>query len=300
MTPPAFAVGIGLPVVQQVPGRAQPWEAEAGPAEILRVAQMADACGFAWVACSDHVAVPTSHLAAMGGTWYEPAATLAFVAAATRRIGLLSHVLVLPYRHPLLVAKQVATIDRLSGGRVILGVGSGHLKAEFRSLGIDHGARRARTDEALAALAVALEQEVSSFAGEHVHWRDLVIAPQSVQRPRPPCWVGGNSTTAARRAGRLADGWIPWQIAPDAFAAAAAQARAERGARRGPFAVVAPVSIDAPVTAARVRTALATWQARGATAAHLGLPHRSLAELLDHLALVGEVVLPQLPPVDAA
>src|SRR5262245_25811370 len=107
-------LGLGTPIVQQVPARAQAWESGAGPAELVRVAQAADRLGFAWIACSDHVAVPRSHVEAMGATWYDPVATLAFLAAQTRRLSLLSHVLVLPYRHPLLVAKSFATLDRLS------------------------------------------------------------------------------------------------------------------------------------------------------------------------------------------
>src|SRR6185436_5307612 len=101
-------------------------------------------------------------------------------------IGLLSHVLVLPYRHPLLVAKSFATLDRLSGGRVLLGVGAGHLKPEFRSLGLSYEDRGRRSDETLRALAAALEQECSTFEGEFSSWRDMIVAPRSLQQPRPP------------------------------------------------------------------------------------------------------------------
>ncbi|MEO8603893.1 MAG: TIGR03619 family F420-dependent LLM class oxidoreductase [bacterium] len=291
-----FAVGIGLPVVQQVPGQAQAWEADAGAAEILQVARAADRLGFAWVSCSDHVAVPASHAPSMGATWYEPSTTLAFVAAATTRIGLLSHVLVLPYRHPLIAAKQFATLDRLSGGRAIIGAGSGHLKAEFRSLGIDHDARAALSDEYLAAIAVALEQEVSSFAGAHVAWRDMLVAPRPLQQPRPPLWVGGNSAAMARRAGRLADGWVPWQISPDDFAAGARlvrQAHAESG-RDSSLTLVAPVragSVDDP---AALAAHLDEWRAHGATAAHLGLSHHSADDLVARLERIASDVLPRL------
>src|SRR5207253_11248119 len=96
---------------------------------------------------SVHVAVPASGAAAMGATWFDAGSTLAFVAGATTRIRLLSHVLVLPYRHPLVVAKQYGTLDHLSGGRVILGVGSGHLKPEFAILGADYERRGRVTDE---------------------------------------------------------------------------------------------------------------------------------------------------------
>jgi len=296
MSAAAFAIGISLPVVQQVPDQAQPWEADAGPAEILQIARAADRLGFAWVTCSDHVAVPVSHVPAMGATWYEPSTTLAFVAAATTRIRLLSHVLVLPYRHPLIAAKQFATLDRLSSGRVIIGTGSGHLKPEFRSLGIDHSARAALSDEYLQGLAVALEHEVSAFNGAHVTWRDMVVAPRPVQRPRPPLWVGGNSAAVARRAGRLGDGWVPWHLDAEQLAAGARIARAAyaESGRSGSFEIIAPVSggrVDDPAAlAARVNE----WRAQGATAVHLGLSHRSADELVELLERIATAVFPAL------
>jgi alkanesulfonate monooxygenase SsuD/methylene tetrahydromethanopterin reductase-like flavin-dependent oxidoreductase (luciferase family) len=110
------------------------WEVAGGPAAIVAVARRADELGYRWVPCSDHIIVPKRALPAMGATWYEPATTLAFVAGITQRVRLLSHVIVLPYHNPLAIAKQYATLDRFSGGRVILGVGTGHLRAEFRAL----------------------------------------------------------------------------------------------------------------------------------------------------------------------
>src|SRR5438552_9035758 len=92
--------GLGLPGVQQIPARSQPWERELSGIDLITAAREAERAGFAWVSCSDHVAVPTSRAAAMGAVWYDAGSTLAFVAGATTRIGLLSHVLVLPYRHP--------------------------------------------------------------------------------------------------------------------------------------------------------------------------------------------------------
>jgi alkanesulfonate monooxygenase SsuD/methylene tetrahydromethanopterin reductase-like flavin-dependent oxidoreductase (luciferase family) len=203
---------------------------------------------------------------------------------------------VLPYRHPLIAAKQFATLDRLSGGRAILGAGSGHLKPEFRSLGIDHAARAALSDEYLAGIAAALEQEVSSFSGAHVSWRDMLVAPRPVQQPRPPLWVGGNTPAMARRAGRLADGWIPWQIDIEPFAAGARSARAAHAGsgRSGAFSVVAPVPggrVDDP---AALAARLAEWRAHGATAAHLALTHRSADDLVALLERVAAQVFPLL------
>src|SRR5262245_55019945 len=217
--------GVALPAVPQIPARAQAWERAVGGAEILEAARVAERAGFAWVSCSDHVAVPVSRAAAMGAVWYDAGSTLAFVAGATSRIRLLSHVLVLPYRHPLVVAKQYGTLDHLSGSRVILGVGSGHLKPEFRVLGADFARRGLVSDEYIAAIAAAWTAAVAALEGKTVAFRDVVISPRVRQRPHPPIWVGGNSTAAVRRAARHGDGWVPWELTPDECAAAAERAR---------------------------------------------------------------------------
>jgi alkanesulfonate monooxygenase SsuD/methylene tetrahydromethanopterin reductase-like flavin-dependent oxidoreductase (luciferase family) len=112
--------GLSLPVIQQVPAKTAEWEKAAGGGEILAIARAADRLGYRYVTCSDHVIVAASYASTMGATWYEPATTLGFIAAATERVELLTHVVVLPYRHPLVTAKTYATLDRLSGGRVIL------------------------------------------------------------------------------------------------------------------------------------------------------------------------------------
>ena len=124
----SIGFGIGLPVVQQVPAKVRAWERDAGPAEIERVARAADRLGFAHVACSDHVVVPRSYAPAMGATWYDAISTLAYLGGMTQRIELLTHVLVLPYHHPLVLAKSLATLDAMTRGRLVVGVGSGHLK----------------------------------------------------------------------------------------------------------------------------------------------------------------------------
>ena len=284
--------GLSLPVVQQVPMRTQPWEAAAGPATLERVARAADRLGFAWITCSDHVAVPASYAPAMGATWYEPGTTLAFLAAVTERVRLLSHVLVLPYRHPLTVAKTYATLDRLSGGRVILGAGSGHLKPEFKSLGVDYDHRGPITDEYVRALCVALETEVSSFEGATLRWRDMIVSPRPCQQPRPPVWIGGNGAAAARRAAAL-EGWIPWQLTPELFRERAAAIRALRAAAglSDALALVAPLSVPRSGAAAQVLDEVHVWLAAGATAFNAGLASESETDLVERMEwFAGEVI----------
>ena len=288
--------GTSLPGVQQIPARAQAWEQAIGGAQVLEAARAAERAGFDWVSCSDHVAVPVSRAAAMGATWFDAGSTLAFVAGATTRIRLLSHVLVLPYRHPLVVAKQYGTLDHLSGGRVILGVGSGHLKPEFTVLGADFDRRGTVSDEYLAAIAAAWTEEVARFEGETLAFRDVIVAPRVAQRPRPPIWVGGNSRAALRRAARLADGWVPWQLEPEACAAAVADARRLRAEAGGPeaFEVVAPLAVAAGAATDELVAAASRWRAAGATALHVGIAARGLAELLARLEWFGREVIPRM------
>ena len=292
--PPRF--GTSLPAVQQIPSRVRPWEREVDGAQMIAAARAAERAGFAWVSCSDHVAVPVSRAQAMGATWYDAGSTLAFVAGATTRIGLLSHVLVLPYRHPLVVAKQYGTLDRLSGGRVILGVGSGHLKAEFRTLGADFERRGRVSDEYLEAIVAAWTAEVAAFAGETVAFRDVMVAPRPAARGRPPVWVGGNSRAAVRRAARHGDGWIPWELVPEALAdgaAAARRLRVETG-RTDALEIVAPLTVAADAGADDVLAAAVRWRRAGATAFHVGIGAGSFAELLDRMAWVGGEVMPRV------
>src|SRR5262245_59005685 len=294
--PSAPAFGTALPAIQRIPSRVRPWEHEVDGAKLLDAARAAEAAGFAWVACSDHAAVPVSRAQAMGPTWFDAGSTLAFVSGVTTRIRLMPHVLVLPYRHPLLVAKQYGTLDFLTGGRVIMGVGSGHLKPEFRTLGADFERRGRVSDEYLRAIAVAWEQEVAKFDGETIAFRDVMVSPRVAQRPRPPFWIGGNSGAALRRAATLGEGWIPWQLDPEEFAGLATRARRLRddSGRSGPFELVAPLTAAAGAAADAVVAEAARWRAAGATAFHVGVGAETFDEYLRRLEWFGSEVIPRV------
>lgn len=285
--------GTSLPAVQQIPTRVQAWEQAVGGPELLQAARTAERAGFAYVSCSDHVCVPTSRAGAMGATWFDAGTTLAFVASATERIGLLPHVLVLPYRHPLVVAKQYGTLDFLSGGRLILGVGSGHLKPEFKVLGADYERRGSVSDEYIAAIVAAWENEVAAFDGATIAFRDMLVSPRVVQRPRPPIWVGGNSRAAVRRAARHGDGWIPWELTPEDCTRALELARRERAtaARAEAFEVIAPLGVAGGARADGIVAAAARWRTAGATGFHVGIGATSFAEYLDRLEWFGRDVM---------
>ena len=135
-----LVVNLQLPVQAQSSLFAQEWESASGPAEIRDIAQACDRAGFWSVGVCDHTTVPERLASGMGTTWYDTVSTLSWVAASTERVRLLSHVWVAPLHHPLQAAAAFATLDHLSGGRVIIGVGAGHVPEEFAALGVDSAA----------------------------------------------------------------------------------------------------------------------------------------------------------------
>src|SRR3954465_9224095 len=192
--------GIQLPVQAQSKYFVEPWELDAGPAEIAAVAAAADRSGFFYVAVCDHVVIPDELAPRMSAVWWDTVATLSWLAAQTTRTRLLSSVYNLTYRHPLVTAKAFATLDLLSGGRTIIGVGAGHVEKEFAALDVDFSSRGRLLDDGLRVLNEA--RTPGSVDG-------MQVAPSPVQKPQPPVWVGGSAPAAVRRAARLADGWLP-------------------------------------------------------------------------------------------
>jgi probable F420-dependent oxidoreductase len=200
--------GIQLPIQAQSNLFAQEWEADAGVAELTAVARAADLAGFGYVAVCDHVAIPKNRAETMGTIWWDTVATLAYVAAVTEQTRLVSHVVALPYRHPLMTAKQWLTLDAISGGRAVLGVGAGHVEEEFEALDLDFQRRGALVDEAIDAVRAAFASEFSSHDGPEWTYEDMGVSPRPVQ-DRIPIWIGGSSPAAIRRAAQRGDGWLP-------------------------------------------------------------------------------------------
>ena len=157
--------GMQLPIQSQSTLYVADWEKEAGPAELARIARVADEAGFFYLGVCDHTAIPRRLADAMGTIWYDTTATLGWLAAVTTRTHLLSHVLILAQRHPLRAAKELSTIDRLSGGRLIVGVGAGHVPEEYELLTGGFAERGRHTDEAVSALALAFTDEFPELPG---------------------------------------------------------------------------------------------------------------------------------------
>jgi probable F420-dependent oxidoreductase len=207
--------GMQLPVQSQSTIYVQPWELSAGPDELAAVALACEAADFFYVGVCDHTFIPDRLADAMSTTWYDTVATLGWLAGITSDIRLLSHIYVIALRHPLRSAKEFATLDVLSGGRVICGVGAGHVTEEFDQMGPEFDHRGQTTDEAIAGLANGLVNEYPVMDGPRWKASGLGLKPRPVQSPRPPIWAGGSSPAALRRTARFADGWLPQSLGPN-------------------------------------------------------------------------------------
>jgi probable F420-dependent oxidoreductase len=192
----------------------------ATPDALEAIVERGEALGFHSVMIADHVVFPTDIRSRYpytvsgefpgGGDALEQLALMSFVAARTRRLRLVTSVMILPYRHPVLTAKMLATIDVLSRGRVTVGVGVGWLREEFEALDApDFDRRGAVSDEYLRIFKALWTQSPASFRGEFHRFESIRSLPQPVQKPHPPIWVGGHSQAALRRAARHGDGWHP-------------------------------------------------------------------------------------------
>lgn len=197
-------VSLGLPTSRVD----RPEEFVTGEA-VAEMAQAAEAAGFDAVFVTEHPFPPDAWMETGGHHALDPFVALSFAAAATRRIRVQTNLCVLPYRNPFLTAKAAASLDVLSGGRLILGVATGYLEDEFSALGVDFSERNELTDEALQALRQAWTGRTVSGPGRHYRVPANTMLPRPAQTPHPPVWVGGNSRRAIRRAVELADGWVP-------------------------------------------------------------------------------------------
>jgi probable F420-dependent oxidoreductase len=159
---------------------------------------------------------------------------------ATERIHMLTYILALPYRHPLLLAKQIATMEFIAGGRFTLGAAIGHLEDEFKVLGVPFEKRGKIADEYLAALKEAWTSDRPNFKGQFVSFEDVVVEPKPVQKPYPPIFIGGNSEAAMRRAVAHGDGWIPWLVTAETLPGCIGQLRKMPGweAKAGRFEIL--------------------------------------------------------------
>src|SRR5271165_5873443 len=249
---------------------------KAGPDGIRRAAVQAEELGFADLWTSEHIIVPAGAMYPPSPNFYDPVLALTWAAAYTKRVRLGTSVLVLPMRHPLLLAKELATLQNLSGGRLILGAGVGWMEAEFAALGAPFRERGRRMDEGIALMRAVWSEDPVSFP---TRWIPAVVKEMRMQ-PQPvapiPIWIGGSSEPALRRALRL-DGWHGSRVTPEA---APAMVKRLRAARPDPaFTISLRVRWDGGQQD-RMRADLAAYAAAGVQHVLLELMERELDDWL--------------------
>ncbi|HZT47809.1 MAG TPA: LLM class F420-dependent oxidoreductase [Hyphomicrobiaceae bacterium] len=239
------------------------------PKEAVALAQAAEAAGFESLWTVEHTIVPAGYASTYpydasgkmaGGRndipLPDPLIWMAFVAAATTRIKLATGILILPQHNPVLAAKQIATLDHLSGGRILIGIGVGWLEEEFAALGVPFAGRGARTDEYIAAMRELWSADKPTFNGRFVSFKEAYCRPQPVNK-RVPIIVGGHSEAAARRAGRLGDGYFPARGAPADLIAIARRAAEAAGRDPDKLEITASMPDDEAELAAMARAGVA-------------------------------------------
>lgn len=227
--------GVGLPNY----GKGKTWN------DIQRVALVAEELGYDSVWTTDHIVVPTADIEPYGNI-FESLVTLAMVAALTRRVKLGTSVLVLPQRNSVLAAKQIATIDAASGGRMIVGVGVGWNETEYKNLNANFHNRGKRLDEDVALMRALWSGETTTFHGKYTDLTDAMSLP--TPRREIPIWVGGNTEPALLRAAKLGDGWHATGAPPDVFADAVKKIRVLNPARKMTFSARLNINLDPNVS----------------------------------------------------
>ncbi len=286
-------LGITTPVLSMVPGTEATWELDGTIEDVAAVATVAERLGYDFVTCAEHVVVPTDVAGERGSRYWDPLATLGYLAAVTSRIHLATNVVVLGYHHPLEIAKRYGTLDQVSGGRLILGLGVGSLRQEFELLGRPFDDRGDRADDALRALRASLSERRPEYSGPYYRYADVVMDPCAAQDP-VPLWIGGRTARSLRRAVELGDGWAPFGIRAVDITSMLATARATPAwaARNRPLEVVLrngrPLDpLGDPEGARRIVDRLVD---AGATGLQVWFAHRSLAHYLEQLEAMAELI----------
>ncbi len=294
----AWRLGITTPVLTLMPDGHADWEVDGSIDDVAAIARRADSLGYDHLTCSEHVIVPVDVAPVRGSRYYDPLATFGYLAAETSTIRLATNVLVLGYHHPLEIAKRYGTLDRISRGRVILGLGVGSLQEEFELLAAPFDDRGARADDAIAALRASLSEPRPEYEGRYFRYSDVVLDPCAVQSS-VPLWIGGRTRRSLRRAVELADGWVPFAIrgAELQEMLESARATAAWAERARPIEIVLrngrPADpLSDPDGARRL---LARLRGLGATGVQLSFFHRSLDHYLEQLEAMAGIAREEGP-----
>jgi len=281
-------LSVATPVVTMFPRSSGEWEKHATIEDLARIAEAADRLGYHHLTCSEHIALPAAERGRRGVRYWDPLATFGYLAARTQRIRLATNVLVLGYHHPLEIAKRYGTLDQVSGGRLILGVGVGSLKEEFELLGAPFDDRGRRADDALRALRASLSAPEPAYQGEFYSFGGMVVDPCAAQ-DHVPIWIGGQTLRSLRRAATLADGWAPFNVSPHQVRDWLSRFDFGPG-----FEVVLPrpTLLDPIGEPDRTRDLLGETAAHGATIVGAAFRHTSLSHYLENLQALAELHSP--------
>jgi len=285
-------LGIVTPVLTLLPRAHATWEDTGTFADIAGIVQTADRLGYHHCTCSEHVAIPVAVAETRGSRYWDPLATFGALSTTTTRIRFATHVLVLGYHHPLAIAKRYGTLDEITGGRVILGLGVGSLREEFDLLGAAFDDRGERADDSMRALRAALSQRVPEYHGPHFDFDGLVVDPHARQA-RVPLWVGGRTARSLRRAVELGDGWAPFGLRTDELADMLSRARDSEAwsERAEPIEVFLQNEhpLDPIAERERVAEQLSKFGAIGATGVNVRFVHHSPEHYCEQLAALAEI-----------
>jgi probable F420-dependent oxidoreductase len=272
-------LGIVTPVLTMLPRAHAQWEETASFDDVVAVVGAAERLGYHHCTCSEHVAVPVDVAEVRGGRYFDPLATFGALGAHTSAIRFAAHVLVLGYHHPLAIAKRYGTLDVVTGGRLVLGVGVGSLREEFELLGAKFDDRGARADDAMRALRASLSRRRPKYAGEHYAFDDVIVDPCAVQE-HVPMWVGGRTLRSLRRAVALGDGWAPFGLRTADLAAMLERVELPAG-----FEVVVQNErpLDPLTEPERVAEQLRRFAGIGATVLNARFVHHSRAHYCEQL-----------------
>ena len=277
-------LGVHTPVVIQTPGGHARWEEAAGPEELVRVVTACDTFGYHHLTCSEHVTVPETEKKWRGAVYWDPVATLGWAAALTSQILLVTNVVVLGYHHPVEILKSYGTLDRLSGGRVVLGVGVGTLREEFELLGSPFADRGQRADDALRAIRDGWGLAKVQHRGPHFEYDGLMVEPHS-PRKALQVWVGGRTERSLRRALELGEGWTPFGLSLAEVAQMLSAQKLPSG-----FEVILPSGpLDPAGAPERTADQLDALRRAGATGAHCAFVHHSVDHFLEQLEALCEL-----------
>ena len=283
------------------------------PQQVLEVGLRAEELGYDSVWVMDHL-FNTGYVRERleDRPFYHPLTILSHLSALTNRVALGTSVLVLPYHNPVELAKYAASLDQMSGGRVILGVGAGAMTEEFQALGISMGERGSLTNESIAIMKELWAQSNPSYHSRRWDFSELCFSPKPIQQPHIPLWIGGSSPGALRRAARVGDGWHPSELSPEEFSLGRQEIRDQAmEAGRDPDSLAWSVRVDVEVTTAppstrapnrsrlavdpqQIVAAVSAYQQAGAEHVVLALNSGDVPRLLNLMEDIAEKVLPRL------